>query len=184
MPWRRKWQPTPVFPPVKFHWKRSLVGSQRVRQNWAWTRTGTFKMKYYCFWKHFWRHLGASPHNRKWKIKRLQLNTNISPFKKAGRISGGGYEKSLEGRVSGHPYLPLYTLLYFPNFLRAFGNFNNPSLGYVLDCRGQGPGPPREVDPETQVTTRRGGSNHSQRGVRRSQRGVSPPGEAAPRGDI
>jgi len=63
----------------------------------------------------------------------------------------------LEGRVSGHLYLPLYTLLYFPNFLRAFSNFNNPSLGSVLDCRGQGPGPPREVDPETQVTARQGG---------------------------
>ena len=36
--WRRKWQPTPVFLPGKFHGQRSLVGSmesQRVRCDWA-----------------------------------------------------------------------------------------------------------------------------------------------------
>ena len=34
--WRRKWQPTPVLLPGKFHWWRNLVsmGSQRVRQDW------------------------------------------------------------------------------------------------------------------------------------------------------
>ena len=26
MPWRRKWQPTPIFLPVKSHGQRSLVG--------------------------------------------------------------------------------------------------------------------------------------------------------------
>ena len=26
MPWRRKWQPTPVFSPEKFHGQRSLAG--------------------------------------------------------------------------------------------------------------------------------------------------------------
>jgi len=26
MPWRRKWQPTPVFLPGEFHGERSLVG--------------------------------------------------------------------------------------------------------------------------------------------------------------
>ena len=26
MPWRRKWQPTPVFLPIKFHGQRSLLG--------------------------------------------------------------------------------------------------------------------------------------------------------------
>ena len=39
-PWRRKWQPTPVFLPGKFHRQRSLVGyspwgRKRVRYNWA-----------------------------------------------------------------------------------------------------------------------------------------------------
>ena len=38
MPWRRKWQPTPVFLPGRFHGQRSLVGyspwgSQRVRHD-------------------------------------------------------------------------------------------------------------------------------------------------------
>ena len=30
IPWSRKWQPTPVFLPGKFHGRRSLVGSMRV----------------------------------------------------------------------------------------------------------------------------------------------------------
>ena len=34
-PWRRKWQPTPVFLSGKFHGQRSLAGSKRVRHNWA-----------------------------------------------------------------------------------------------------------------------------------------------------
>ena len=45
--WTRKWQPTPVFLPEKFHWQRSLAdyspwGSQRVRYNWAIEHTRTF----------------------------------------------------------------------------------------------------------------------------------------------
>ena len=45
IPWRRKWQPTLVFLPGKFHGQRSLagyiqsIGSQRVRHDWA---TSTF----------------------------------------------------------------------------------------------------------------------------------------------
>ena len=34
IPWRRKWQPPPVFLPGEFHGRRSLEGSQRVRY-WA-----------------------------------------------------------------------------------------------------------------------------------------------------
>ena len=39
MPWNRKWQPTPVFLPGKFHGQRSLAGcgpwgSQKIRHNW------------------------------------------------------------------------------------------------------------------------------------------------------
>ena len=33
IPWRREWQPTPVFPPEEFHGQRSL-GSQRVGHDW------------------------------------------------------------------------------------------------------------------------------------------------------
>ena len=39
IPWRRKWQPTPVFLPGKFHGQRNLVGSSpwghRVQHDWA-----------------------------------------------------------------------------------------------------------------------------------------------------
>ena len=45
-PWRRKWQPIPVFLPGKFHGQRSLVGYivhgvQRDRHDWAHTHTYT-----------------------------------------------------------------------------------------------------------------------------------------------
>ena len=39
IPWRREWQPTPVFLPGEFHEQRSpmlqSIGSQRVRHNWV-----------------------------------------------------------------------------------------------------------------------------------------------------
>ena len=39
IPWRRKWQPAPVFLPGKFHGQRSLAGyssrNHRVRYDWA-----------------------------------------------------------------------------------------------------------------------------------------------------
>ena len=39
IPWRKKWQPTPVFLPEKFHGRRSLVGyspwDHRVERDWA-----------------------------------------------------------------------------------------------------------------------------------------------------
>ena len=44
-PWRRKWQPTPVFLPGEFHWQRSLVGyslwgHKELGHDWA-TNTNT-----------------------------------------------------------------------------------------------------------------------------------------------
>ena len=40
IPWRRKWQPTPVFLPGRLHWQKSLTGyclwgQKRVRHNLA-----------------------------------------------------------------------------------------------------------------------------------------------------
>ena len=48
IPWKMKWQPTPVFLPGKFHGQRSLVGyspwvHKRVRHNWACTHLLTKK---------------------------------------------------------------------------------------------------------------------------------------------
>ena len=43
IPWRRKWQPIPVFLPGKSHGQRSLVGyslwGHRVRCNWTYTHS-------------------------------------------------------------------------------------------------------------------------------------------------
>ena len=48
VPWRRKWQPTPVLLPRKSHGRRSLVsmGSQRVRHDWA--TSLSFLIQYSC----------------------------------------------------------------------------------------------------------------------------------------
>jgi len=36
IPWRRKWQPTPVFLPGKFHGERSLVGTVHgITKSWT-----------------------------------------------------------------------------------------------------------------------------------------------------
>ena len=47
VPWRRKWQPSPVFLPGEFHGQRNLAatahGSQRVGHNWV-SNTFTFKL--------------------------------------------------------------------------------------------------------------------------------------------
>ena len=55
MPWRRKWQPAPVFLPGKSLGQRSLVGhslrSQRVKHDWAHTRTHTIHLIYK--WQYF-----------------------------------------------------------------------------------------------------------------------------------
>ena len=48
VPWRRKWQPTPVLLPRKSHRRRSLVsmGSQRVGHDWA-TSLSFFLFSFY-----------------------------------------------------------------------------------------------------------------------------------------
>ena len=38
IPWRRKWQPTPVFLPGEFHGQRSLGGLQSMRSQRSRTR--------------------------------------------------------------------------------------------------------------------------------------------------
>ena len=49
IPWRRRWQPTPVFLQGKFHGQRSLGNTihevKRVRHNWATEHTHIIKMK-------------------------------------------------------------------------------------------------------------------------------------------
>ena len=53
IPWRRKWQPTPVPLPGKLHGQRSLdglqsMGSQRVRRDWVtntFTNTNTLRVR-------------------------------------------------------------------------------------------------------------------------------------------
>ena len=46
IPWRRKWQPTPVFLPGESHGQRSLVGyspwGHRVRHDWVTEHTHTY----------------------------------------------------------------------------------------------------------------------------------------------
>ena len=54
IPWRRKWQPTPVFLPGEIHGQRSLggprsMGSQRLRHHWACRHSTT-----YLPWEESW----------------------------------------------------------------------------------------------------------------------------------
>ena len=55
IPWRKKWQPTPVFLPAKSHGQKSLAGinhgvrkSQTWLSNWALRWLGNFYHKHHC----------------------------------------------------------------------------------------------------------------------------------------
>ena len=74
IPWRRKWQPTPVFLPGKFHGQRSLVGysswgHKRVRHDWACTYVCI--ILFFSFWYHYLWPL------HEWKIIDLILKRHI-----------------------------------------------------------------------------------------------------------
>ena len=81
IPWRRKWQPTPVLLPGKSHGQRSLVGyypwmgSQRVRHDWV-TSFPSFLPSLWQKAKRNWR---AS--FWKWKSEKAGLKLNIKKMK-------------------------------------------------------------------------------------------------------
>ena len=60
IPWRRKWQPTPVFLPGESHGWRSLVGySPRVTK--SQTRLSDFTFSHFV-----WQTVGSPSHHYKW----------------------------------------------------------------------------------------------------------------------
>ena len=66
IPWRRKWQPTPVFLPGKFHGQKSLVGCspwgcKRVGQDWA---TENVCMNPITLLRERWVEVWNRPHNK------------------------------------------------------------------------------------------------------------------------
>ena len=72
IPWRRKWQPTPVFLPRKSLGQRSLVGyspwcCKRVRHDWAHTHT-------HPTWKGPWFHLRGK---ETWTLQDLEGTSSI-----------------------------------------------------------------------------------------------------------
>ena len=98
IPWRRKWQPTPVFLPGKSHWTEELGGlqsmkSQTVRYNQAhehihfasrgvesilvYTHTNSMleSALSFCTWdlRCFSPKLGLPPHDRIWTLKRIWI---------------------------------------------------------------------------------------------------------------
>jgi len=60
IPWRRNWQPTPVFLSGKFHGQRSLVGyspwghKESDMTEWRHTHTHTQSALQYCLWMVLW----------------------------------------------------------------------------------------------------------------------------------
>ena len=81
IPWRRKWQPTPVFLPGKFHGQRSLVGystwgPKRVRHDWV--------TKQQQLWKDVEELIPCCLHHNRLQIVGLK-NTNCGPMKSGFR---------------------------------------------------------------------------------------------------
>ena len=48
IPWRRKWQPTPVFQPGKFHGLRSLMGCSPGGHKESYITEQTYRITFYC----------------------------------------------------------------------------------------------------------------------------------------
>ena len=76
VPWRSKWQPTPVLLPRKSHGQRSLVsmGSQRVRHDWATSRSRSFCLYDFC---HFVCFTGT-PVARRVHLNPFSIDTHMS----------------------------------------------------------------------------------------------------------
>ena len=101
IPWRRKWQPTPVFLPEKFHGQRSLVGYSPWgrKDDWAAERTHTLhtywkKKRYACFcwssWLFCWPDLIITEAGR-WDVNQLWVSCPLTLFSSA-------LQKALEKR--------------------------------------------------------------------------------------
>ena len=58
IPWRRKWQPTPLFLPGEFHGQRSLAGYN------PWGHKESDTAEHACLWK---KHLEENQANRRWE---------------------------------------------------------------------------------------------------------------------
>ena len=77
IPWRRTWQPTPIFLPREFHGQRSLAGycpqgckmSDMAKANWHSTHT------YICILNHLAVHLGLAQ-NYKPTVLQLKMIKN------------------------------------------------------------------------------------------------------------
>ena len=76
IPWSRKWQPTPVYLPEKFHGQKSLSGwssgSQRVGPNWTHTHISLHITLCNCI--HTYTHTYIRTHTQ---IKRFAITLNL-----------------------------------------------------------------------------------------------------------
>ena len=102
MPWRRKWQPTPVFLPGKSHGQRSLVGcSPRVTTEQACTATAMSPMHLYA------------------PGVRMKPGGQLQPF--LGRVSLNGNQEDL------HWVFHLWRAATYQALLSTFSDINKPS---------------------------------------------------------
>ena len=101
MPWRRKWQPTPVFLPGEFHGKRSLAGYSPwgCRHDWACVLPNPSKHTLTLFFPVLIRHL---------KLYLLsRLPTIICLFKAVSLNIGESVREERKGRQITRTYLGL-----------------------------------------------------------------------------
>ena len=94
IPWRRAWQPTPVF----FHGQRSLAGwSCRVRHDWE-TNTFTFFLFHLSTWCWLWRLLIHEP---SLVPRRIGPSLTISPPDSEGTADSQRQCKAVARRTGG-----------------------------------------------------------------------------------
>ena len=84
-PWRRKWQPTPIFLPGELHGQRSLAGytlcGHRVRRDWAHART--------CARAHKHTHTHTHTHQTQYSRLENSIDSGAWPAAVHGVVSMG-----------------------------------------------------------------------------------------------
>ena len=102
IPWKRKWQPTPVFLPGESPWTEEpgglqFMGLQRVRHNWA-------TWLFFTFWRIKIPH-ALGPKNQNVKQKQCYKKNSINPYKKNKNKAKLKTKYSFWAQTLGH--LPL-----------------------------------------------------------------------------
>ena len=116
IPWRRKWQPIPVFLTGKSHGQRSLAGyspwSHRVRQDWVSMHTRSLKFCLCLWWDPHLSFLGSLWSCPKADSQSFLLSTNADGTCYTPASMVGSYDKVSQVEDSLYIYIYICICMY------------------------------------------------------------------------